>query len=514
MSFLSPRYDFVVVVASVVIATFASYVTLDLARRVRLNEPRVARNWWLGGSLAMGTGIWSMHFVGMLAFSLPIALGYGKWLTFLSWVAALGVSAVALSIASRGKLTLTRLIGGSAMMGAGICAMHYTGMAALDMAPGIVWNFWLVGASALIAVTASAVALMIFFWLRQVSDAHGARYQMLAALIMGLAISGMHYTGMSAASFPANAVCLSANSLSGDSLGVLVIFAAVGLLGLTWITSVVDNRMRGREAQFSATLKQANARLQEANDELQKQAFLDPLTRLPNRLLFEDRLMHALARAERVAEHIAGRNQERLAVLFIDLDGFKPINDTLGHAMGDRVLKEVARRLLEVARESDTVARVGGDEFLLLMEGIAGVPDCATLARRLLASLARPLDIAGRQVAVTGSVGIALYPDHGERDKLVSQADAAMYAAKRAGGNTYTLFEAHMNAGAADQLSLQNDLRSAIARQQLELYYQPKVDGRRGQIRGVEALLRWNHPQRGQIPPDKFIPLAEETGLI
>jgi len=205
MAYLTPHYDLTLVAASVLIASFASYVALDLAKRVRDANRSVALTWWVGGSIAMGTGIWSMHFVGMLAFSLPIALGYTGLLTFVSWAAAVAVSAVALGLAGRGSLTLARLAGGSLVMGAGICAMHYTGMAALDMFPPIQWNTALVAASAAVAVAASMAALLIFFWLRGVSKHRELTYQVAAAIVMGLAISGMHYTGMAAAGFRAGA---------------------------------------------------------------------------------------------------------------------------------------------------------------------------------------------------------------------------------------------------------------------------------------------------------------------
>ena len=514
MAYLPSSYDPWVVVASVLIASFASYVALDLAKRVRTHDRGVALSWWVGGSIVMGTGIWCMHFVGMLAFSLPIALGYTRALTFASWVAGVAVSAVALAVASRGSLSWRTLAGGALAMGVGICAMHYVGMVALDMVPGIVWNPLLVAASALIAVGASAVALLIFFWLPKASARLGLRYQAIAALLMGVAICGMHYTGMAAASFPPGAVCLSAGALAGNSLGALVALSSVALLAMTLFTSTLDARMQSRTARLAASLKVANAQLQTVNEELKQRAFLDPLTGLPNRLLLEDRLKHALRRTERAEERIAGRNAEKIAVLFVDLDAFKPVNDSLGHAAGDEVLKEAALRLRVAARDSDTVARIGGDEFVLLMEDVASLADCVTLARRLLEVLARPFEIAGRQVGLTGSVGIVVYPDHGHKDKLVAHADAAMYAAKRAGGNTYALFEAHMDAGALEQLSLQNDLRHAVDLGQLQLYYQPKIDGRLGQIRGVEALLRWNHPQRGIVAPGLFIPIAERFGLI
>ena len=515
MNYLPASYDLWVVAASFLIASLASYVALDLAKRVRATDRGIAFAWWIGGSIAMGTGIWCMHFVGMLAFSLPIALGYAPALTAVSWAAGVGVSAVALSVASRGSLKWHRLVGGALAMGVGICAMHYIGMAALDMTPGIVWSVPLVASSALIAVGASAAALVIFFWLRQANDRHGVYYQIVAALVMGAAICGMHYTGMAAASFPAGSVCLSADGLAGNLLGTLVALSSVALLALTLFTSMIDARMQSKTAKLATSLKVANGKLQAFNDELRQRAFVDPLTGLPNRLLFEDRLSHALQRCERAEERVAERGgPSKLAVLFVDLDGFKPVNDSLGHAAGDRVLKDAAMRMLAAARDSDTVARIGGDEFVLLMEDVTGLPDCVTLARRVLEALARPFDVDGRMVDISGSIGIVVYPDHGDRHKLVANADAAMYAAKRAGGNTYALFEAHMDAGALDQLNLQHDLRHAIERRQLQLYYQPKIDGRSGQIRGVEALLRWNHPTRGLVSPGAFIPVAERFGLI
>ena len=262
------------------------------------------------------------------------------------------------------------------------------------------------------------------------------------------------------------------------------------------------------------SLHETNSQLSSANDELRRRAFLDPLTDLPNRALFEDRLAHAVARNARSDERVAERHHEKLAVMFVDLDGFKPVNDCFGHGVGDLVLKEVAQRMRSIARNSDTVARIGGDEFLLLMEDAVSAADVATLARRLAEALRQPIEAAGQQIEVSASIGVAIYPEHGERAKLIAHADAAMYAAKRAGGNTFALFEAHMETDPQAELSLQSDLRHASQRGELMLYYQPKVDSVEGQIHGVEALLRWKHPQRGMVGPNVFIPLAERFGLI
>src|SRR5688572_16695605 len=350
MDYLPSQYNFWGVLTSIVIGSLASYVALDLAKRVHIyaEDRKAALAWWACGSLAMGTGIWSTHFVGMLAFTLPIPLGYTKLLTLLSWLAAVGVSAIALWVATAHSLSLARLITGAAAMGGGICAMHYIVMAALNMTVPIDWNPWLVAASVAIAVSASAVALLIFFWLRMTKPDRALSYQLAAAVVMGMAINGMHYTSMSAANFPKSAMCLSAGSLTGNSLTALVVILAFLLLALTLFASIFDVRRR-----LTLSLAAANAQLRSANEELQQRAFIDSLTGMPNRVLFDDRLAHAVARLERNGGNDTGTRRvdistsphEQIAVLFVDLDGFKPINDSFGHAFGDKMLIEVGQRL-------------------------------------------------------------------------------------------------------------------------------------------------------------------------
>ncbi|MBC7734018.1 MAG: EAL domain-containing protein [Bacteriovorax sp.] len=261
MATLVPRYDLTLVLASILIAALSAYLMLDLARRARPGDRGLARGLWIGGSIAMGTGIWSMHFVGMLAYSLPIALGFTKLATFVSWVAGVGACAISLWVGSAGPLTLRRLAAGSVAMGLGICAMHYTGMAALDMAPAVVWNPWLIGASAGIAVIASAASLVIFVWLRQRGKQQGNGYQVGAAIVMGLAVSGMHYTGMAAASFPVGSVCLSVDALGGSTLGAMVVLISLLLLTLTLVTSNIEQRMHRGAVRLAQSLKRSNAEL-------------------------------------------------------------------------------------------------------------------------------------------------------------------------------------------------------------------------------------------------------------
>lgn len=253
--------------------------------------------------------------------------------------------------------------------------------------------------------------------------------------------------------------------------------------------------------------------------EIHRLAYFDSLTGLPNRVLFKDRLTQALSHARRY--------RTTLATLFLDLDRFKVINDTLGHNIGDLLLKSVAERLAESVRHSDSVcrslgkeenhslARLGGDEFTVLLTNIREVQDAGKVARRILESLAQSFSIEGREIFVTVSVGIAIFPDDGDSvDALLKNADSAMYHAKEHGRNNFQFYSNTFNAAANERLSLEGELRHAIEREEFAVYYQPQIDLRTGRIIGAETLVRWQHPQRGLLPPAEFLPVAMDTGLI
>ena len=243
-----------------------------------------------------------------------------------------------------------------------------------------------------------------------------------------------------------------------------------------------------------------------AEEQVRSLAYHDALAGLPNRLLFQDRLGLAVAQAH--------RHHKPLAVLFLDLDRFKVINDSLGHSVGDRLIREVAVRLRTCLRQGDTVARLGGDEFTLLLPDIGQAVDAAKVAKKVLDLLRMPFDIDGRELFVTASIGISLYPDDGrDAETLVKNADTAMYRAKEQGRDNYQLYTPAMNATAVDRLALESSLRRALTQDELVLYYQPIFD-RGGRVHGVEALLRWRHPELGLVQPAEFIALAEVTGLI
>jgi diguanylate cyclase (GGDEF)-like protein len=244
-----------------------------------------------------------------------------------------------------------------------------------------------------------------------------------------------------------------------------------------------------------------------AQERVQYLAYYDALTGLPNRALLQDRLSNALASAR--------RRKDKVALLFLDLDRFKDINDSLGHSVGDLLLQEVAERLKKWSREQDTVARVGGDEFVIVLTAAKDGADAAVAAERLMHAMSAGVVVQGRSLSISCSVGISVFPEHGaDSETLIKNADAAMYCAKEDGGHNFRFFTDDMNAQAVERLTLESSLRLALEKKELFLVYQPQINIATGKIIGLEALLRWQHPELGLVQPDKFIRIAENSGLI
>jgi diguanylate cyclase (GGDEF)-like protein len=493
------HYTLSLVLVSIVVAILASYTALDLAGRIQASQGRSRLMWIGGGALSMGIGVWSMHFIGMLAFQLPIDLGFDLTLTLISLLVAVLSSGFALWLVSHAHVPWLHVLFGALAMGTGISTMHYTGMAALHMQPGIDYDPTLFVASLVIAVTASGAALCIALRLRAQTP-HVQLWRGGAAVIMGFAIVGMHYTGMAAANFPEGSFCGAAvTGLRTDGLDKLVLVTSLAVLTITLLTSVLDARLEARTAQLAQSLS-------EANRELTQLALHDTLTGLPNRILLADRIEQAMRKVD---------SQGGLfALMFMDLDGFKPVNDAFGHHVGDLLLKEVAARMRENFHRHDTLARIGGDEFVLLVE-LEEIDDATTVASRQVALVGKPFNVQDHDLQVTVSIGISLYPGNGRtQQELLMNADAAMYHAKSAGKNGYSFFDVSMNTNARNQLQLLQDLRVGLRESQFCLHYQPKFAAGSGDPVGAEALVRWNHPEHGLLMPDKFIGLAEKTGLI
>ncbi|MBP7690438.1 MAG: EAL domain-containing protein [Anaerolineales bacterium] len=279
-----------------------------------------------------------------------------------------------------------------------------------------------------------------------------------------------------------------------------------GELFPAWLNASVVRDDAGDPTHVVQVFADLSARHQ-AEERVRVLAHQDTLTGLPNRALFHHLLRQALSKAQ--------RNQRPVAVLFADLDRFKNINDTLGHGAGDQLLRETAGRLRACLRESDTVARLSGDEFAVLLEDLSQLTDVVTVAQKILAALAAPYQVLDQEMFCTGSLGISMFPEDGQgADELLKHADAALYRAKEQGRNAYMFYTADMYAVASRRLALESSLRRALERREFQVYYQPRVHAATGRVAGMEALLRWQHPELGLISPAQFIEVAEETGLI
>jgi diguanylate cyclase len=490
---LAAFYNPALVVTSYIVASIAAYTALDFAARMRESRPGIGSVWgWLmGGAFAMGAGIWCMHFVAMLAYKLPIPVRYDLGETLLSLAFAILISGFALVMVSKPFRSPIRLVAGGIVMGIGICTMHYTGMIAMRLDAVIVYRPGFFALSVVNAIVCSTVALWLVSFLGGSAQRGQLKYKILAALVMGVAICGMHYTGMYAT------VCISAGATGETVADIDPVLLATMIAGLTLL--ILANALGVSFWTLSRRLIH--------QEEIQYLAYHDSLTGLPNRTNFIDRLEELVK--------IARRTKKPLGLMFIDLDRFKLVNDSLGHHEGDALLRAVAQRLSECMRESDLVFRMGGDEFTVILPDLERPDDAVVAARRILALFRESLHLPGHELAVGASIGIAIFPNDGATaDQLVKNADAAMYAAKEGGRGRYEFYAERMNVRVMERLAMESAMQKALRDGEFVLHYQPRVATTDGQMVAVEALLRWNYPPRGLVPPAEFIPVLEDTGLI
>lgn len=483
------------VVLAVVVAWLGAYVALDFSRRLVTGRVRAPMRWLAAVALALGTTIWSTPV--LLLSSLPVhaPLGFDPTLAALAWALATTLAGFVWWPTSRGGGVALRTILSAGLLAPCMAAVLLTVVWGLGLRPTPTWHtlelLLAVGVAAALALPALVLHVMT-----PQRDGLLARWpwlvQAVASVPLGLALVAVPMLGLRALALPDDVFSAYDRRLPLQTLTVLASVGTIALLLMMLASSVQDARMR-------RTLRDARLKLQ-------RQSLTDPLTELPNRLMFES----ALGQAAREADD----RQQRLALLSIDLDAFKAINDSYGHRTGDRLLREAASRLRSASREQDMLARLGGDEFLVLMRGDPTRDEAARAAASLQELLAQPWRSEGRELPLTCSIGIVMYPEHGAITTLIPHAEAAVRAAKTTGGATYCFFEGRMASDTREQVELLRDLRQALARGEMELYYQPKVYAPTGEITGAEALMRWHHPSRGMVSPAQFIPLAERFGLI
>jgi diguanylate cyclase (GGDEF)-like protein/PAS domain S-box-containing protein len=529
-------YNLGLTILSLLIAAFITGAGLGLA--LRNFGPWTAA---FGGAV-VGCGVAAMHYTGMLALQLPGRITWSPDLVVASVAYGVVLGGLAVFVAAR-RDDWGHTLSAAALLTLAIVFMHFTAMGAVTFVPDptrVVEGIMLSPDSLSLVIAGVAALILGMCLVAAVSDRHSKGKLRRQRVLLDTALENMsqglcmfeadgrirlfneRYTkliGMSAASLKGASLLdvLKSRKASGEFAGDPEEFVAGVVAGVRDGKSnsrmietggrslrVIEQPMQ--QGGWVSTLEDIT-KWREAQAQIVHMARHDALTNLPNRTLFREQLEHALCRVTR---------NEQVAVHCLDLDNFKDVNDSLGHPIGDDLLKEVARRLNECVRDSDTVSRLGGDEFAIVqVAGELRASDISSLASRLVEVVGAPCDIQGHQVVIGASIGISVAPDDGtDPDQLLKNADMALYRAKADGRGTYRFFEAGMDARAQARRLLEIDLRAALVRGEFEVYYQPIRDLKADRIICFEALLRWNHPLRGLVAPADFIALAEETGLI
>ncbi|MGY4691645.1 EAL domain-containing protein [Salibacterium sp. K-3] len=606
------------VLLSVVIAVLASYAAFHAAGRLKGSLAKTKNGWALSGGFCLGSGIWSMHFIGMLAYDMDMTVTYDPVLFIVSIVCAVTASWLAFLILKFfTPRTVTHLIG-AVVIGAGIVSMHYIGMESMRMGDELVYNPLIVALSIFIAFIASFTALQLLSAVPAVPLRMKQEIGYLgSSVLMGTAIAGMHYTGMAGTSYyfdGAGADPAGSSFIGSGQLSLFIGTAILAILAITIMAAVFDRKIETSRDQYDMLEGLYQSIIQSANDavvtsdqdgtiiswneaaagifgykkeevigrdltviipesylkehcagferhkntgkqrvigsvveleglhkdghtfpvelslscqhrggsiyytgiirdiservkqqeRIQELIYRDDLTQLPNRRMLNEHLQKILDQ----------KSSEQLAVLFIDLDRFKQVNDVFGHRTGDKLLVTAAERMTEHLHNADLLSRQSGDEFVLVMPD-ASEYQAGQTAEMLLKDLNTAFFIDEKEMFVSASIGISMYPDDGMgAEELMKHADTAMYKSKRIGASQYRFFTSDMNEEVSKKMVLESDLRKGMEQEEFVLYYQPQVSVATNEVKGYEALIRWHHPELGMVSPAEFIPLAEETGLI
>jgi len=590
------NHDLRLIALAALVCGLASLTAIYLLPHVCRSEGTRYRIWLGIAAVSTGFGIWATHFIAMLAFSPALPTGYNIALTVISLLAAVLLTGIGFGLSLMPGFAGAMWLGG-AVVGGGIAAMHYIGMAAFEITGTISWDRMLVVTSIILGALLGAIALPVGF------RNNLARWKLAGALLLTLAICSHHFTAMAAVAItPDSTIQLSPLAIPSEwlAIGVAVVSLAILLVACTALsldlrerrrTALEMKRMRDltdaaieglvlcdgeiivsvnqsfarlaelrpqqlsgralgtcvpdaakRKALFEVTGQAVEADLRDchgtlipveliarqityngrlhnivafrdlrdrrnAEAQIRYLAHHDPLTGLDNRASFDQRLDREIELHQRAGQ--------QLALLCLDLDGFKEVNDFYGHAAGDQLLQDIARQFSTVLPESHMLARLGGDEFAIIVPHVTDPGRVGHLAEDLLTCLKSMDQERTPSGIVSVSIGIALYPsDARDRTELLSSADTALYRAKQEGKGIYRFFEAAMGAQIRKRRSIEHDLRNAIDNGELSLVYQPQAQVENGKVLGFEVLLRWNHPVRGFVPPSVFVPIAEESGLI
>ncbi len=476
--------DYLLVLVSAILCLFGTWIGMRHFARARATEGSTRYGWLFMAAIGTGGSLWAALFLAILALQPTIAVAFDAAQVAHALLILIAACLAGFTVASRRELVLAPEIGG-AVMGAGLLGALFVGLNAWHVAGHVSWSRLGLTAIIVLALGLSALAINranrpVTRWCR-----HGA------AIVMTFMICALHVTAITAVAIvPDPSIVLSPEYMPAKMLGLGVTCALALVMALGFSSHVIDMRSRT-----------------EAADRIHQLSFNDTMTGLPNRIAFNERLAFDVADAHEKAH--------KLTAFSIDIDGFKDVNDVFGHAAGDLLLIEVADRMRRALREGEFLARQSGDEFLGLQMAADQPNEAQAFATRLAAAIALPFDVKGTQVNLTASIGYSVYPtDTAERDHLLSNAKLAMHRAKGTQRGLIRKYEPEMDDAERKRRALARDLDRAIARNELEMFYQLQTSLKSARVTGAEALMRWRHPVHGMVSPVEFIPLAEETEAI
>ncbi|MBC3478126.1 putative bifunctional diguanylate cyclase/phosphodiesterase [Pseudomonas taiwanensis] len=503
------RHEPLLILLAYAVACAGCFATLDMAeRQCHCENAKAQRQWRALGAFCLAGGIWAMHFISMLAFQAPLEVHYDVSLTGLSLLIALVVAWLAMYSLNRVQMLAHNYLQSALLIGAGIILMHFVGMAALQTGAQQYYRTDLLLACTAIAFLTSLTALLLARYFRNGSGTWHLAMKYGASLVMAGGIVATHFTAMAAMTLviPADTALSLPSGDNSLQLGLTIAVITLLISGSSISAALADKKLQRQEhdlRRYSVLLNQ----LDQARASLQQAAHYDALTNLVNRRGFNEVF------AERLAEH--QDRQSRLAVMFLDIDHFKRINDSLGHDAGDELLKVIADHIKAATRSQDLVARLGGDEFCVVTS-LNNPDEARHLAQRIMQRMKDPIDLGGRRMVMTTSIGISIFPEDGQTaEELLKHADLALYQSKGCGRNSLHFFNSGLKNRATLELQLEEELRIALLEEcGLCVHYQPIFDLRTGQVAKLEALVRWQHPQHGLLSPDRFIGIAEANGLI
>ncbi len=598
-------YDPVLIFFSIVVVFISSFIALTISGTLFKTVGKARVKWIVYGAFVMGLGIWSMHFIGMLASHLSVTITYSTPLVIVSVLPALFASGLAFAIISRPQVRKYEIITGALLISSGIVAMHYVGMAAMQMQAIIEYDLFLWVLSVVIALVASLLAIMLLLYSRN----RQANFwlKMTSAIFITIGVSGMHYVGMAAVRFTASNhhVSVSSNSMNSGYVAYNVGLGMVLILLIAVLSLRSDNKVKllseeynrqfqsiiesatdgivvtdanrgilqwnqGAQSLFGYTKEEVEHQdvqlifpeaypdphlksaimasrktielvgrkkngnqfpvelssgswetplgnfysliIRDITDRRKNEkkisdlVYLDSLTGLPNRRLFNDRLESTIEQST--------SNRSVLTIFYLDLDQFKLVNDTFGHQIGDQLLVDVAKRIKTCISKTDTLARLGGDEFVLLLPN-TDYAAAEIIGQHILNELSQGFFLNDETIFITPSIGASLFPEDGrDSETLVKNADIAMYRVKEEGKNSLQFFTSEMNELISRKSKIAMSIRKGLELGEFSVHYQPQIDIETEKIIGVEALVRWNHSKLGVISPAEFIPIAEENGMI